>query len=96
MAVKVAVECHCLRCGHTWLRRSDCLLEWPAACANPKCKSRVWQTPRREYRSVLKRTKPVRERRIKGAPQCPVCYRWVDRGTLTEHRKGCKEKNGTR
>ena len=35
----------CLRCGHTWIPRSEKL---PAVCPNPKCKSPYWNKPRKE------------------------------------------------
>jgi len=46
------MECHCLRCGHTWEPRIE---RRPLAC--PQCKSRTWDSPpsrsKREMESMI-------------------------------------------
>jgi len=35
----------CQRCGYSWKARAD--RELPNNCANPRCKSNFWDTPRK-------------------------------------------------
>lgn len=35
-------QCNCLRCGYTWIPRT----EKPKAC--PSCQSRIWAKPRKK------------------------------------------------
>jgi len=40
-------KCKCIRCEHEWLKRQD---TEPVAC--PKCKSSLWNIPRKNKRPV--------------------------------------------
>jgi predicted Zn-ribbon and HTH transcriptional regulator len=40
MAIPASMVCECLRCGHTWIRRTE---GRPVRC--PKCKQAKWGIP---------------------------------------------------
>ena len=44
--------CDCERCGYKWFSKPTTEKVTPTVCANPKCKSPYWNTPRKVKEAV--------------------------------------------
>ena len=58
METETGLTLACLRCGHSWLRRS--LAKLPGTCPNPMCCSPYWNRPRKGEKPLKVRSTTTR------------------------------------